>query len=151
MTRVIFLLHLLAFAAYLGAGFAQTQLMKRSGAAGLAAAARDEVERLAAAVVTKIELPAILVSIVTGVINIVFLQPEVMRKGWLHAKLLCVFLLLILSHLEMFNARAIVKLRASGAVDAETQIAARKRRHAVFGGVGALLVTAVVVLVTMFR
>jgi uncharacterized membrane protein len=151
MGRALTLLHLIAFAAFLGAGFAQTQIVKRSRAAGLATAARDELERLAAAIVTKIELPAVFLAIVTGAINIIFLQPDLMKQGWLHAKITCVFLLLVLSHLEMFNARAIVKLRAAGGAGADVAIDRRKGRHAAFGAVGALLMVAVLALVTLVR
>lgn len=155
MTRVILLFHLLGFAAYVGAGFAQQRLLARSRAASLAEAARDELERLAAAVVTKIELPAIFVSVVSGVGSIV-MTPELMRHGWLHAKLTCVLVLLVLSHLEMFNARRIVKLRSgalappSGSSPAAA-IDTRKRRHALFGAAGTLLVSAILALVIFAR
>lgn len=151
MTGAVLLLHLLGFAAFVGAGFAQQRLLARSRAAGLAAAARDELERLSASVVTKIELPAILVSVASGVVAIV-LAPDVMTHAWMHAKLTCVVLLLVLSHVEMFNARRIVKLRAGAlpAPDAAAAIEARKRRHAIFGAVGSVLVLAILLLV-VFR
>jgi hypothetical protein len=54
--------------------------------------------------------------------------------------------LLVLSHLEMFNARKIVKARADRGDAAETEIAARKKRHGMLGTIGTL---AVVVLIAM--
>ncbi len=156
MTRAILLFHLLGFAAYLGAGFGQLRLIKRSSARDVTPAVRDELERLAATVVTMIELPAIMVSVLSGVAFIA-MTPELLTHGWLHGKLTCVLILLVLSHLEMFNVRAIVKLRAgrqpvpAGAQSADAAIDARKRRHGVFGAVGSLLVVAVLVLVVFIR
>ncbi len=105
----------------------------------MAPAARDELEKLSAAVVTKIELPAIMGSIASG-IGFIAQNPAVMKAGWLHAKLAVVLLLALLSHAEMFNARKIVKARAANAN--EDEIEARKKRHEMFGGVGSLLVHA---------
>lgn len=150
MTAALLLVHLAAFAAYLGSGFAQTQMMKLSTKAGIDAAVRDEYERLAALVVTKIELPAIFASMASGAVFIAQ-NPLLMKQGWLHGKLTVVLLLAVLSHLEMFNARKIVRARASGAASAAEEIAGRKRRHATFGAVGALLVVALLVLVTFVR
>jgi hypothetical protein len=62
----------------------------------------------------------------------------------MHGKLAVVAALLVLSHLEMFNARAIVKARTAGA---EAEITGRKARHARFGSVGSLLVVALIALV----
>jgi hypothetical protein len=55
--KVLILLHLVGFAAYLGAGFAQQQFVTRSVRVAVAAV-RDDCERLAASIVTSIELPA---------------------------------------------------------------------------------------------
>src|SRR5678815_3212263 len=95
LTNVALFLHLLAFAAYLGAGFAQQRFVRASAAEGLAEPVRDAYEKLAAVVVTRIELPAIFTSIVSGGI-FVALQPALMRQPWLHAKLTLVVLLLVL-------------------------------------------------------
>jgi uncharacterized membrane protein len=149
LASAFLLVHLVSFAAYLGAGFAQTQLMKRSRGAGIAPAVRDELERLCAAIVTKIELPAIIGSIASG-IGFIAQNPAVMKFGWLHGKLLCVFLLLLLSHAEMFNARRIVKARAAGG-DANEEIEGRKKRHELFGAIGSLLVVVLLILVTFVR
>jgi uncharacterized membrane protein len=143
--KALLLVHLVGFAAYLGAGFAQQRLMARSSADGLAAAVRDEFERLAAAIVTKIELPAIFVQVVTGVAFIA-LTPQWLTVGWLHGKLTCVLVLLVLSHLEMFNARKIVRARAAGGGSVE-EISKRKARHATFGAIGGAAVAAIVALV----
>lgn len=148
VTAALLFIHLLAFAAYLGAGFGQQQLIKASARLGTAPEIRDAYERLAASVITRIEVPAIFVSIASGVVFITQ-NPALMKQGWLHGKLLCVLLLAVLSHLEMFNARKIVRARA--AAGAEAEITKRKARHAVFGGIGALLVVVLLVLVTFVR
>jgi uncharacterized membrane protein len=144
--KALILLHLVGFAAYLGAGFAQQQLMARSARGGVAATVRDEYERLAAAIVTTIELPALMVQVGTGVVFLV-LSPAWLQQGWLHGKLACVAALLVLSHVEMFNARTIVKVRAAGGAGASAEIDARKKRHAMFGSIGSLAVVALLVLV----
>jgi len=144
--KILILLHLVGFAAYLGAGFAQQQFMSRSARDGLEAAVRDEYERLAAAIVTQIELPALFGQLLTGVVLIV-LAPLWLTQGWLHGKLACVAVLLVLSHLEMFNARRIVKARSAGGTGMNEEIAARKKRHATFGLFGTLAVVIVIGLV----
>jgi uncharacterized membrane protein len=145
MTSALLFVHLLAFAAYVGAGFAQLRLMKRSDA--VAAPVRDELESLSATVITKIELPAIFVSMITGGLMLAR-TPEYLPQGWLHGKLTAVLLLAVLSHLEMFNARKLVRARAAGRED---EVATRKKRHATFGAIGALLVAVVLVMVTYVR
>jgi len=147
LTNVALFLHLIGFAAYLGAGFAQQRFVKASAADGLADAVRDAYERLAAAVVTKIELPAIFVSVLSGVLFIA-VTPGLMRQPWLHAKLTAVLLLLVLSHLEMFNARRIVRAREAGAT---SEIAERKKRHGLFGAIGTVLLLAVLGIVAFWR
>lgn len=144
--KVLIFLHLLGFAAYVGAGFAQQRFMSRSSRSGIEAKLRDEFERLAAVVVTSIELPALVVQVATGV-AFVALNAAWLQQAWLHAKLTCVVVLLVLSHLEMFNARTIVKRRAAQGEAAAAEIARRKSRHAVFGAAGAALVAALVALV----
>ena len=89
-------------------------------------------------------------AIVSG-IGFLGTNPALMRQGWLHAKLTCVLLLAVLSHLEMFNARRIVRAREGAASDAEAVIAARKKRHALFGTIGSLLVVVLLALVTFAR
>lgn len=150
LTAGILFIHLVAFAAYLGAGFAQTQMIKLSTRSGTPSESRDSYERLAASIATKIEVPAIFVSMASG-IAFIAQNPVLMRQGWLHGKLTCVLCLAVLSHLEMFNTRRIVKARTAGGADAEAEIAKRKSRHAVFGGIGSLLVVALLVLVTFVR
>ena len=150
MRSAALLVHLIAFAAYLGAGFAQLRMMRRSSDGSLAAAVRDEYERLSALVVTRIELPALVLSIASGVYFLVIF-PGYMRQGWLHGKLACVALLAILSHLEMFNARGVVRARASNAETMEQELLARKRRHEVFGRLGSAIALVLLVLVTLVR
>jgi protoporphyrinogen IX oxidase len=144
--KSLILVHLLGFAAYVGAGFAQQQFMARSARAGLATVLRDEYERLAAAIATKLELPALMVQVATGV-SFVALTPEWLRQGWLHGKLVCVVALLVLSHLEMLNARKIVAARAARGDAANAEIALRKVRHQRFGRIGGLAVVVLVALV----
>ena len=120
--KILILLHLVGFAGYIGAGFAQQQFVTRSARGGLAAAVRDEYERLAATIVTQIELPALFAQVATGVV-LIALAPLWLTQGWLHGKLACVVVLLVLSHLEMFNARRIVKARS-----ARGDARARRRR-----------------------
>ena len=150
LTAALLLVHLVAFAAYLGAGFGQLQMMKLSTRPGTAPATRDAYERIAAAVITKIEVPAIFASIASGIV-FVTQSPGLMKQGWLHGKLLCVVLLAVLSHVEMFNAREIVRERAAGEADADQEIAKLKARHSVLGGIGAALVVVLLVMVTFVR
>ena len=149
-TSALLFVHLVSFAAYLGAGFAQLQLMKRSRASSIPPEVRADREALAAAIVTKIELPAIMGSIASGV-GFIAQNPALMKLGWLHGKLLCVLLLVVLSHVEMFNARKIVKARAARGDAAAEEIDARKKRHELLGGIGSLLVLVILVLVTFVR
>ena len=149
-TSALLFVHLVSFAAYLGAGFAQLQLMKRSGASDIPPEVRADRESLAATIVSKIELPAIMCAIASGV-GFIAQTPALMKLGWLHGKLLCVLLLLVLSHLEMFNARKIVKARAARGDAAAEEIDARKKRHALYGGIGSLLVLVILILVTFVR
>ncbi len=144
--KVLILLHLVGFAGYLGAGFAQQQFVTRSMRGGLTAAVRDEYERLAAAIVTQMEVPALFGQVVTGV-GLIALAPIWLTQGWLHGKLACVAVLLVLSHLEMFNARRIVKARGDRGDAANDEIAARKKRHATFGLFGTLAVVVLIGLV----
>jgi putative membrane protein len=144
--KLLLLIHLVGFAAYLGAGFAQQKFMGRSAQSGVVAAVRDEYERLSATIITTIELPALLVQVATGVIFLV-LTPAWLNQGWLHGKLACVAALLVLSHLEMFNARKIVKARATQGEAASAVIARRKARHRMLGTLGTVAVVLVVGLV----
>jgi len=150
LTAAVLLVHLLAFATYLGAGFAQLQLMKASAKAGTAVDVRNAYERLSASILTKLEVPAIFTSIASGIVFIAQ-SPVLMKQGWLHGKLTCVLLLAVLSHLEMFNARAIVELRSEGNKAADEEITRRKSRHNVFGTIGTVLVVGVLVFVTFVR
>jgi len=144
--KALLFAHLVGFAAYLGAGFAQQKLMTRSREGAMAAVLRDEYERLAATVVTKIELPALMAQVITGVVCVA-LSPEWLRLGWMHAKLACVVVLLGLSHAEMFSARAIVKARAARGEAAGEEIDRRKARHATLGALGSVALVALVGLV----
>ena len=144
--KILIFFHLLGFAAYIGSGFAQQQLMKKSAESGLAGAVRDEYERLSAFVSARIEGPAVGVQILTGIAFLVIV-PDWLHMGWLHAKLGCVFLLVGLTHAERANARKIVAARKERGDAAAEEIAARKSRHAVMGAIGAALIAAVIALV----
>ncbi|HEY3819295.1 MAG TPA: DUF2269 family protein [Polyangiaceae bacterium] len=146
----LLLLHLVGLAAFVGAAFAQQRFMSLSAKAGLATALRDEYERLAASILTKVEVPALFAQVFTGVVVIV-LQPYLLQQHWLHAKLTAVVLLLVVSHLEMFNARRLVRARAARGDAAADEIAARKKRHALLGAVSTVLIVAVLVLATVLR
>lgn len=146
--RIALLFHLVGFAAYLGAGFAQTRFIASSTRADLRAEVRDAHERLAATIASKIELPAIYVAIASG-IAFLALEPGLLGASWLQAKLVCVAGLFVLSHVEMMNAQRIVRARADGTPAEE--IDQLKKRHGLFGTVGTLLLVAVVLLVTVLR
>ena len=94
--------------------------------------------------------PACFVTVALGIWMIVQ-APTLMKQGWMHGKLTCVLVLLVLSHLEMFNARAVVRIREDGGRGAEEDIAARKKRHNLFGTIGTVVVVALLVLVTFVR
>ncbi len=144
--KALIFIHLFGFAAYLGAGFAQQQFMARSAAEGVLPGVRDEYERLAAAIVTTIELPALFAQLATGLAFLI-LSPMWLTQGWLHGKLACVVVLLGLSHAEMFNARKIVKARAARGDAATPEIAPWKTRHGTFGTIGSLAVVTLLALV----
>jgi uncharacterized membrane protein len=144
--KILILLHLVGFAAYIGAGFAQQQFMKKSAESGLAAALRDEYERLAWVVSATIEGPAIGVQFLTGTAFLVMVH-DWLSMGWLHAKLGCVFLLVGLTHAERANARKIVAARKERGDAAAEEIASRKARHAMMGTIGTVLVVVVLALV----
>lgn len=150
LNAAVLLVHLAAFAAYVGAGFAQLHIMRLSFAASTAPAVRDAYERLSATILTNIEVPAIFGSVLSGIVFVVQ-NGALMKQGWLHAKLTCVVILLVLSHLEMFNARAIVRLREDGGERADAEIMARKARHSVMGTVGTVVVFLLLVVVTFVR
>ncbi|HEY4014537.1 MAG TPA: CopD family protein [Polyangiaceae bacterium] len=144
--KALVLIHLVGFAAYVGAAFAQQRLMAMSAAETTPPTVRDAYERLAANILVRIELPALFAQVAVGVVFIALL-PDWLKQGWLHGKLTCVAALLVLSHLEMFNARRIVKARAERGESASADIAGRKRRHARFGAIDALAVAVLLLLV----
>lgn len=140
--------HLLSFAAFTGGSFAQQRFMAASRRPGQVPAVRDHQERQAAATVTRIELPAIFVSIITGLIMLQpLLQVGHLSIGW-HVKLGIVALLAVLAHLEMFGARRIVRARSAGAPEAA--IEAAKARHALLGGLVGLGIVCVVWTVVIY-
>lgn len=150
LTAGLLLVHLVCFAAYLGAGFAQLQIMKLSTRDGVSVDVRNAYEKLSATIVTTIEVPAIVGSLLSGMVFVIQ-NGALMKQGWLHGKLLCVLILLVLSHLEMFNARAIVRIREDGGKGADDEIKARKARHGLLGTIGTLALVALLFLVTFVR
>ena len=147
LDRIAHLIHLLGFAAFLGAAVAQQQFMRASSSSATLPAVRDVYERLAAQIVTKVELPALIAQVFSGVLFVIQV-PGYMKMGWLHAKLLAVVVLLVLSHLEMFNARAIARLRQRHGESGSAEIGKRKQRHLQLGMIGTLTVIALIGLVT---
>ena len=145
--KIAHLIHLLGFAAFLGAAVAQQQFMKASSSASVLPPVRDTYERLSAQIVTQVELPALIAQLFSGVL-FVMQVPGYMKMGWLHGKLLAVLVLLVLSHLEMFNARAIARLRQRHGDSMPAEIDKRKKRHLQLGMVGTLTVIALLALVT---
>jgi uncharacterized membrane protein len=150
LSQIALLLHLVGFAAFIGGAFAQQSFMKRSAQAVLAAAVRDNYESLAANISTKVELPALFAQVLSGSLYL-FDNPGYLRLHSMHAKLTAVALLLVLAHLEMFNARNIVKARVARGDAAAEEISVRKKRHAVMGSAGTVLVVVVLLLVTVLR
>jgi uncharacterized membrane protein len=146
IARLLFVVHLVGFAAYIGGAYAQLEFLKRSAKTGVVAAVRDEYERLCALTIRNVELPGILTQIVSGAVTL-YLTPAWLKMGWMHGKLTIVGILLILSHIETFNARAIVKLREEKGDAAKAEIEKRKARHQRFGSFGTILVMALVLLV----
>jgi len=147
---VLILVHLLGFAAYVGGAFAQQQLLRSSGVTGMASAVRDAYERAAATVATKVELAGLFAQVLSGVLILVTF-PGFMKQHWMHAKLTAVLALLVVAHLEMINARRIVKARAAKGDAAESEIQGRKKRQAMLGMISALFIGAVLLLVTVLR
>src|SRR3954452_15298025 len=98
-------------------------MMKLSARDGTSIEVRSSYERLSATILTKIEVPAIFGSMLSGMVFIMQ-NGALMKQGWMHAKLTCVLILLVLSHLEMFNARQIVRIREDGGKSADEEIAA---------------------------
>ena len=150
LVKIAYLLHWLGFAAFLGGAFAQQRFMAASSRSEVLPAVRDAYERLSAAIVTKIELPALIVQIVSGVLFIATF-PGWMKMGWLHGKLTAVLVLLVLAHVEMFNARAIARLRQRHGDAGSAEIGKRKDRHKKLGIAGTVAVVAVMGLVAFGR
>jgi uncharacterized membrane protein len=148
--KIAHLIHLLGFAAFLGAAVAQQQFMKASANGAILPAVRDTYERLSAELVTKVELPALIAQLFSGVLFVMHM-PGYMKMGWLHGKLLAVVVLLVLSHLEMFNARAIARLRQRHGESAAAEIGKRKKRHFQLGLIGTVALVAVIGLVFFGR
>lgn len=140
--------HLLSFAATMGSAVAQHKMMDLSRKPGTDPATRDAYERNSAHVVSKVQLPAAFVLVLSGIALLVFFRPTYIRLPAMHVKLTLVAILLVLTHLAMFNARAIVRLRAAGGEAGA--IDDRKKRHATFGAIGAILGITIVVIVAFF-
>jgi len=149
LEHVALFFHLAAFAVYTGAGLAQQRIIAASSAEELTADVRGAYEQLAETIVSRIELPAIFLAGFSGILFLVDDAGYLKQAVWFHPKMLCVLGLAVLSHLEMFNTRHIVRARLSG--KPEAAIAARKQRHAIYGGLGALLLVVILVLVAFVR
>jgi uncharacterized membrane protein len=145
---IFLLLHLLGLTGFGGGIITQFKLMKAS-ASSLPASSRDAVERLMADTVTRLQLPAIFLSVASGV-ALLILKPALLRNGGMHLKLTLVVILLVLSHLEMFNARRIVRARTSPEERAAAEIDRRMNRHALYARLEAVL-TAAILLIVAFQ
>jgi uncharacterized membrane protein len=150
LLATLLLVHLVGFAAFVGGAVAQQQLMRRSAGAGLPPAVRDAYERASAAVSLKVELYGLFLQVASGVGAIVVV-PGFLQQHWLHAKLSVVVVLLVLAHVEMINARKVVKARQAQGEAASDAIAARKRRLSVVGTVVDVLIAVVILLATVLR
>lgn len=137
--------HLLGFAGWGGAAVAQQRFMAASRSPRIEPVLRDEYERLSARLITRLELVAAVLSILSG-LTLLYLRPGLLRMPGMHMKLTMVALILVLTHLEMFNARRIVRLRQDGGD--VTRIADRKSRHAAYGTIGAILFFGILIVVT---
>lgn len=147
---LLLLVHLLGFAAFVGGALVQQQFVRISARAGLAAAVRDEYERLAATFATKVELMGLFVQVLSGVVWLVAM-PTFLQQHWLHAKLTAVLVLLVLAHLEMIDTRKVVKARQAGGAGAEDDIARRKKRLGTVAIAVDVLIAAVLLLATVLR
>jgi uncharacterized membrane protein len=150
LLSVLLLLHLLGFAAFVGGALAQQQFMRLSARAGQVSAVRDEYERLAASVCTRVELTGLFAQVLTGV-GLVVAVPGFLTQHWLHAKLTAALIVLVLAHVEMINARRIVKARQARGDAADGEIAGRKKRQATVGALVNVLLLAILLLVTVLR
>jgi uncharacterized membrane protein len=85
---------------------------------------RPGIERAAADLVSRVEIPGVFVSILGGILLVVE-RPEVFdpaRSGagpWLHIKLALVMGALVIAHVRMFNVKRLVRERASGGAEAD--------------------------------
>jgi uncharacterized membrane protein len=146
--RLVLILHLVSFASFLGAAFAQTQFLKASARSGLAPAIRDEYERLCAFINKSIEIPALYGLWATGLL-MAMMSPEFLHAHWLHAKMTLAFLLVGLAHVEKKNARRVVEARAAKGDAAAIEIAGLGAKHGVFALIGTAMVLCVLVLVVL--
>jgi uncharacterized membrane protein len=140
-------LHLIGFAAYVGASFAQARFMGASKRASIAAQMRDTYEELSASIITRIALPGIFLSFLSGLV-LLYERPFWLRTPALHVKLTVVLVLLVLTHFEMFNARKIAKVRNLPGEPASAEIAARKGRQGTFNMISTLGVLIILVVVS---
>jgi uncharacterized membrane protein len=148
--RIAIFFHLLGFAAYAGAEIAHQRVVRLARAGGAAGPVRAAYEALAAALVSRVELPALLVSLASGVALLYEQAWGPLRQGWMHGKLAAVLALLVLAHLEMFNAKRMVRARTArgdAADDENAQRLARQARFGCFAYAGIITVIAMVAFV----
>lgn len=143
------LLHYLGLAAGFGGAGAVQRLT--SAAREHSAAQRAGIEIAARKLAVNIELPAMFLAILGGIILLVqnpnHLKPAASGAGpWLHLKLLLVLGALILSHLRMFRLSRLVRARADGASEAECDALLGAARR--FGGIALLLYVATIFVAT---
>ena len=110
---------------------------------------------MAAEIVTKIELPGIILAVIGGILLIVQ-NPMVMKASsdaplagpgpWLHIKLTLVLVLLVIVHLKMFRSRKAVRQRSSG--EPESDCDALTGKAVLFGKICQSLYGVIFVLAT---
>jgi uncharacterized membrane protein len=97
-----------------------------------------------------VELTGLFAQVLTGV-GLVVAVPGFLTQHWLHAKLTAALIVLVLAHVEMINARRIVKARQARGDAADGEIAGRKKRQATVGAAVNILLLAILLLATVLR
>ena len=138
--------HLVCFAAYLAAGFAQLQIMKRSKT--LAPALRDDHEKLAAASSRRSGSPRSSAPSSAGSVRRDDTRP---RETGVAARQppLCSSCLSLAP--RMFRARKIVRAREAERREGERRIDARREKHELFGLIRTAAAVGLLLCVTFVR
>ena len=116
------IVHFWGFA--MAVGGAMGALRAHQASRGHTAESKKGIEEVAAALITKVELPGLFIALFGGILaianNPMVMKPAASGAGpWLHIKLVLVLAVLVIAHLKMFRARRLVRERASGASEAD--------------------------------